>query len=373
MKIGIDLSMLVYAGSGVATYTYNLAKSLLQYAPEHEYLFFYSSLRRPKEFYYLDDLKNNYHAKVYEFPIPTSLMRLLWNKHCMLPVESLIGKVDVFHSSDYLRPPLSKTTKAITTIHDLTWKLFPQYHTQDVIQHHERKLARTIALGDMIIADSENTQQDLRRLYPQIEPPRVHVIHLGIDEGFKPENDKKTIRNVLSKYQISTIQYLLYVGAIEPRKNLDTAIKTFAELLKDKNYQDYHFLIGGRAGWKNEHIFKLVDSLGLSEKVRFLGFVKNEDLAVLYSGAAALVYLSLYEGFGLPPLEAARCQTPSLVYQNSSMAETFPMDYPFAKRGNELEVLKYILAKKSTIDLSFVEKYTWQSYVQRFLKVCTNH
>ena len=168
MKIGIDLSMLVYAGSGVATYTYNFARSLLQYDKENSYCFFYSSFRRPKNFYYLEELKKQ-GATITELPLPASVIRFLWNRNHILPVEWFIGKVDFFHSSDYLRPPLLKGTKGITTIHDLTWKLFPQYHTKEVISHHERKLKRTIALGDIIIVDSENTRRDLINAYSHIK------------------------------------------------------------------------------------------------------------------------------------------------------------------------------------------------------------
>ncbi|OGK14745.1 hypothetical protein A3H80_04575 [Candidatus Roizmanbacteria bacterium RIFCSPLOWO2_02_FULL_37_19] len=376
MKIGIDLSMLVYAGSGVATYTFNLAKSLLKYGPDHEYRFFYSSFRRPLNFYYLKELQRS-GARITELKLPASTVRFLWNSHHIFPIEWFMGKVDVFHSSDYLRPPLLRRTKGITTIHDLTWKLFPHYHTPNVISHHERKLARTIRYKDTIIVDSQNTKRDLLNCYPRVDENRIHVIYLGIDERYNPVTDKRKIKDVLTKYSIPfgpaqgglNTQYLLYVGAIEPRKNLDTAIQVFAQLIKDPDYQDYLFLIAGRAGWKNEHIFSLIKKLGLEKKVIFIGFVKDHDLPALYSGASSLVYLSLYEGFGLPPLEAARCGTPSLIYRNSSLAETFPKNYPFAHEGRELEILKTILSKPEHINLSFVSKFTWQAYCEKFLHV----
>ena len=124
MKIGIDVSMLVYQGSGVATYTYNFVKNLLIYDKKNEYRLFYSSLRRPKDFYYLNEFRK-LGAKVFDYPFPPRLLKLFWNKYHLLPVEWLIGKVDIYHSSDYLRPPLLKGTRGITTLHDLTLKLFP--------------------------------------------------------------------------------------------------------------------------------------------------------------------------------------------------------------------------------------------------------
>ncbi len=368
MKIGVDLSMLVYAGSGVATYTLNFAQELLKRQSSNNYVFFYSSLRKPKNFTYLNVLRD-FGANIKELPLPTSAIRFLWNKHSLLPVEALIGKVDFYHSSDYLRPPLLPGTKGITTIHDLTWKLFPQYHTEDVIRHHERKLERTIKYQDIIIVDSQNTEHDLLKLYPMIDEKKVHIIYLGIDDRFQKVSDTKKIASVLSKYSIPNTKYLLYVGAIEPRKNLPVAINVYNELLKDKKYSDYHFVIAGRAGWKNESVYQLVKELNLEDRIHFIGFVEDIDLPTLYSGASVFIYLSLYEGFGLPPLEAAACGTPSLIYRNSSLAESFPNEYPFAEKGNELKTLINLIENPERIKLSFVTKYSWKNYVNNFLAV----
>lgn len=373
MKIGIDISMLVYRGSGVATYTYNLVKNLLKYDKQNKYYLFYSSFRRPQNFNCLDEL-HRLGARVVDYRFPPWILRLCWNRHHIIPVESLIGKVDVFHSSDFLRPPLRQGTRGITTLHDLTWKLFPEFHTQDIIEAHERKLVKTTKYGDTIIIDSNNTKQDLIRFYPNIEKTnKIHVIYPGIDERFKPIKDKNKIKKVLKKFNLSyPREYLLYVGAIEPRKNLTTAIKVFAELIKAKKYSDFEFLIVGRAGWKNEVVFQQVEDLGLKDKVKFLGFVKDEDLPFFYNAAKVFIYLSLYEGFGLPPLEAARCGVPSLIYKNSSLAEVFPENYPFAKPAAELEVLTKLIEGRRKIDLSFCRQYSWKNYCRRFLQIISH-
>jgi len=122
MKIGIDITMLVYTGSGVANYTFNLVKNLLKIDKENEYRLFYSSFRRPKNFYYLNELKR-LGGKIYEYRFPPTLLQLWWSKLNIIPVEWFIGKVDAYFSSDFLRPPLLKGTKGITTVHDLTWKI----------------------------------------------------------------------------------------------------------------------------------------------------------------------------------------------------------------------------------------------------------
>lgn len=376
MRIGIDISMLVYQGSGVATYTYNFVKNLLKYdkaryrtvsGKQNEYRLFYSSLRRPPDFYFIDEFKK-LGAKVYDYRLPPRILKFLWNKNHLLPVEWLIGKVDVYHSSDYLRPPLLKGTKSITTLHDLTWKLFPQYHTQDVITAHENKLKKTIKFKDEIIVDSQNTKKDLFKCFPKIKKNQVSVIYPGVGDNFRKITNKSEIKKVLKKYKIKyPANYLLYVGAIEPRKNLITAIKVFNKLLQDKKYSDFKFLIVGRAGWKNEEVYRCINTLKLNDKIVSVGYVKDEDLVYFYNSAKVFIYLSLYEGFGLPPLEAAKCGVPTLLYSNSSLKEIFPKNYPFSKKGFELKTLSYLLENKNKIKLGFVKKYNWKNYCSNLI------
>lgn len=373
MKIGIDISMLVYQGSGVATYTYNFVKTLLKIDTENEYKLFYSSLRRPKNFYYLDSLQE-LGAKIYSYYIPPRLLKLWWNKFHIFPIELLIGKVDVFHSSDYLRPPFSPKAKGITTLHDLTWKKFPEFHTSDVIKAHENKLRKTIKFGDIIMTDSMQTRKDLLHYYPEIDEDKVFVNYPGIDDRFKPIRDKEEIKKILEKYGLEfPKKYLLYVGAIEPRKNLETSINIFSKLISQKIYQDFEFLIVGRAGWKNENIFQQVKQLKLQEKVKFVGFVEDADLPYFYNAAKVCIYLSLYEGFGLPPLEAAKCLVPILVYSNSSLIETIPLNYPVTKAGEELSRLIQLIKDRIIIDPKYLEKFSWDYYCQKFLDIINIH
>lgn len=368
MIIGFDISMLVYQGSGVATYTYNLVKNLLKIDKENTYRLFYSSLRRPTHFTYLDKFKS-LGARIIDYPFPPRFLKFCWNQNELFPVEWFIGKVDVFHSSDFLRPPLLKGTKGVTTIHDLTWKIFPQFHTPDIVKAHESKIQKTIKYGDMIIVDSFNTKKDLLTYYPEIiKTNKIFVLYLGVDSKFKIIKNKEKIQKVLKKYHISYPKnYLLYVGAIEPRKNLHTAIIVFSELIKDKKYADFQFLIVGRAGWRNENIFSMIKKLNLENKVKFAGYVTDDDLPYFYNASKILIYLSLYEGFGLPPVEAACCKINALIYQSSSLKEIFPQTYPFAQKGKELEMLKYLIYKHPAISRDIFQKLSWKSYSRQFI------
>lgn len=369
MILGIDISMLVYQGSGVATYTQNLVTALLKNHPEHTYKLFYSSLRKPKSV--LDQLEafRKAGAKVYAYPIPPRFLKMAWNKYHILPVEWLIGKVDVFHSSDFLRPPLLTGTKGVTTVHDLTWKLFPEYHTKDIVEAHERKIRITIEKGDTVIADSENTKEDLIKLYPDSKVHNdIHVLHLGIDDQYKKIPAKK-YATILKKYRIDPEKrYILYVGAIEPRKNVDRAVNVYADLIKKNDFADIEFLIVGRAGWKNEEVFKTIKKRKVGDKVNFVGYVPDKDLPYFYNAAEVLMYLSSYEGFGLPPLEAGACGVPTLLYKNSSLKEIMPKGYPYAVEGKEVATLQKLLRETSSGKNFYTKALSWKQHAKQFLQ-----
>jgi len=391
MKIGVDITMLVYTGSGVANYTFNLIRELLLTDKTNEYRLFYSSLRRPKNFYYLDELKK-LGAKVYDWRFPPSLLKLWWGKWHIMPVEWFIGKVDVFYSSDFLRPPLLKGTKGVTTVHDLIWKIYPEFHEDFIVEAHAKKLAKTVKYGDTVLVDSQSTKKDLKKYYPQMQEEKIHVIYPAVAEYFRPIKDKPKISQVLSKYlnnqetnskyskqlPITNNQipnYLLYVGAIEPRKNIDKAIAAFADLLKNEKFSDFKFLIVGRAGWKNEKIFALVEKLNLKDRVIFVGFVEDKDLPYFYSGAKLSVYLSQYEGFGLPPLESLSCGTPTIAGENSSMKET--IDKKFLVNVDEqtaiVAKMKELLTDKVTIDPQEIKrKFSWNEAAKKFLQIISS-
>lgn len=368
-RIGIDISMLVYQGSGVANYTYNIVKQLVLYDKKNEYRLFYSSLRRPKNFYYLDEFRK-LGAKVYDYPFPPRLLALWWNTWHIIPVEWFIGKVDWYFSSDFLRPPLLKGTKGITTIHDFTWKIFPQYHTQEIVDAHRKKLDLTINNRDIIITDSQNTKEDLIRYYPQsLKHNPIHVIYPSVNDSFRPIKDQKQITKILYKYHIQyPNNYLLYVGAIEPRKNLETAIKVFAELIQDKKYAHFEFIIAGRAGWKNENIYALIKKLKLKNKINTTGFIEDFDLPYLYNSAKVCIYLSEYEGFGLPPVEAARCGKFTLLYSTSSLKELFTPSYPYTKKGAELQTLKALIETKNSVK-QYIHDFAWKKSVSKFISL----
>ncbi|GAB4219652.1 MAG: glycosyltransferase family 1 protein [Candidatus Microgenomates bacterium] len=389
MTIGLDITPLLFEGTGVAKYTYNLLKNLLFIDKKNQYKLFFVSPKSSKNFPFLKEFED-LGAKIYHIKIPFKLLSIFWQNLNIFKVERFIGKVDIFYANDYLRSP--SKIKTITTIHDLTWKLYPQYHTKEVIKAHRIKIEKTIQYGDEIIVDSENTKNDLLRLYPQIDNKKVHVVYPSVDDKFKNFKIKKDIKEILKKYlknfthytpALNRIysgsgfhvpRYILYVGAIEPRKNLDIAIKVFHKLINNQQFNNLtlnnlKFLIIGRAGWKNENIFSLVKDLHLEDKVIFLGYVEDDDLPVFYQNALATVYLSEYEGFGIPPIESAYCQTPVLLYKNSSLSELFNDEYPYTKKGKEVETLQYLIKNKINSKKYLRQDFSYKKTAMEFLKI----
>lgn len=331
MKIGIDISMLVYRGSGVATYTYNLAKHLLQIDKDNRYFLFYSSFRRPKGFTYLEELKA-LGGNVVDYPFPPKVLKLWWNKWNIIPVELFTGKVDIFHSSDFLRPPLLKGTRGVTTIHDLTWKKYPQFHIQDIVDAHSKKLEITIKNNDVIIVDAQKTKDDLLMYYPDILN-KIYIVPLGVDKKYFVKHSANSINKISSKYNIK-FPYILYVGAIEPRKNIPTLIEAFNEIKNE--FPDIHLVLAGRAGWKNEEVFSLIKKLNIEDKVIKTGYVEDNDLPYIYQGAKVFVYPSLYEGFGLPPLESIASGTPTIAYNSPSLNNKFVDSISFKELSEKI-------------------------------------
>ncbi|PJA56011.1 hypothetical protein CO165_00510 [Candidatus Roizmanbacteria bacterium CG_4_9_14_3_um_filter_33_18] len=372
MKIGIDITSLAYRGFGVTNYTYNLVKELLTIDKTNDYHLFYSSFHNSKNFSYLDEFKR-LGGIVHKYNIPLPLLQFLWIKFELFPIEWLIGKMDVFYFSDFSRSPLLSGTKGVTTVHDLVWKIYPQYHEQKIVNAHSIKLEKTINHGDTILVDSMSTKKDLIKYFSKINKEKIQVVYPGIGEQFRSKIKDQRSKTILKKYEIETdSKFLLYVGAIEPRKNLVLAINIFNELIKDDKFSDFKFIITGRSGWKNENVYQSIKQLELENKVRFIGFVVDEDLPCLYNAASLTVYLSAYEGFGLPPLESLVCGTKVIVGDNSSLRETISPEFlvDLSDKNKILEKMKYLLNNKIKINSKEVQdRFNWKESAKKFLRI----
>jgi glycosyltransferase involved in cell wall biosynthesis len=207
-------------------------------------------------------------------------------------------------------------TKSVFTLHDSAFRIFPETHTVYNRWFLKIMMPRFLKAADAVIAVSNSTKRDAEYFY-QVNSEKIHIVHQGVGPQFKPELDQGKLAFIRQTYGLPE-RYLLYVGSIEPRKNLAGLIEVFSHI-KEK---DIKLVIAGRKGWRYRSIFEHLETLELEEKVILTGYVPDDDLPALYSNAEAFVFPSLYEGFGLPLLEAMACGAPVVSSNTSSLPET---------------------------------------------------
>ena len=357
MKIAIDISSVIY-GTGVSVYTKNLVENLLKVDKKNEYVLFGGSLRR------LNELKmalHNHHTTVRGsyvsrfYLIPPTLADIIWNKFHIFPIERLIGRVDVFHSSDWTQPP--SAAFKVTTIHDLSPLLFPDQTDPKIIKTHNTRLRWVKKEVDRVIVPTKTTGEDVINL--GIDTKKVRVIPEAIEPGMKRVKDKE-IQDLKAKYKIPG-DYLLAVG-VNRRKNTPNIIKAFKKLKSDIDLS--LVIIGHRHA-----------DFGNTDGVIFLGHVPNSDLSTFYSGAKALVYPSLYEGFGLPILYAYACGTPVVTSNLGSMKEVSG-EASILVDPNKVDAIaegikSAIKNKEKLVKLGLEEakKYSWEKTAKETLGV----
>lgn len=224
------------------------------------------------------------------------------------------GKLDLLHCPAFV-PPLAYSGRTVTTIFDLTFERYPQTMKRTGRMWWKLLGRKGIQKSGRLITLSENTKRDLETHY-RIPKEKIHVVYPCTRDIFRPHPYPRVIAD---KYNLPD-RYVLYVGTLERRKNISNLIRAFA-LAKRMGKLDHRLVLCGKRGWLYQDIFATVQELGLTESVLELGFVADGDLPGLYSAADAFVYLSRYEGFGLPVLEAMSCGTPVLASNAASLPE----------------------------------------------------
>lgn len=346
MRIAIDISQIVY-GTGVSAYTENLVRNLLKIDKENEYLLFAGALRRKQ-----DVLRIFPQTKV--FPIPPTLADILWNRFHTFRIENLIGKVDVLHTSDWSEPP-SKAFK-VTTVHDLYPFKFPRLVHPKILEVHKRKLAWVLKESKKVIVPSNSTKEDLVDLGMDEEKIKVIYEAPSLTKTFSDKVDE-----IKKKYNLQG-DYLISIG-VTKLKNTENIIKAFH---LGSAGQDVKLVLVGRA---------VGVELEEARNIRILGHVPKEDLGALLTGSRGLIYPSLYEGFGIPILDAFNCEVPVLTSNISSMKEVAkdaaelvdPNDPSSISEGIE----KILRGPKGFIErgLARVKDFSWEKTAEETLKV----
>lgn len=305
-------------------------------------------------------------------PLSERALTILWHRlRLPIPVEWFTGPVDIFHSTDFVLPPI-RQARTILTVHDLTFMRLPQCFEAGLRVYLNKVVPRSIERADLVLADSQSTKNDLIELLG-VSPDRIEVVYAGVEGRFRPMEGEMALQRVKKRYGLD-FPFILTVGTLEPRKNFTGLIEAYA-LMRDKGRK---LVIAGGEGWLYDEIFARVEQLGLEGKVIFPGFVADEDLPALYNLAELFVFPSLYEGFGLPPLEAMACGTPVITSDRPSLPEVvgeagFMVEATDSQGLAEAmervlmdEDLRREMGEKG---LKQAEKFTWEAAAEKLLEV----
>lgn len=325
-KICVDVRCLLEGRrTGVEEYTLNLLQNLFEIDKDNEYVLFFNSWKKSKaDFSWIEKYGN---VALKKFQIPNKLLNLSFWYLGWPKIDALVGGADIVFMPNLIFGSVSAKTRLIITIHDLSYERYPEYFSLKRRFWHTfinpKKLCKR---ADKIIAVSKSSGNDIRNLY-KIDRNKIEVIYSAAGDKFRVinRNDEKLIK-IKEKYALP-YKFILYLGTIEPRKNIAGLIKAYDRLKKDakeKNNEElarYKLVIAGEKGWLSEAIFREIRKSYFKNDIKLVNFVADNDKEYFLNLASIFVYPSFFEGFGFPPLEAMQCGVPVIASNNSAIPE----------------------------------------------------
>jgi len=306
VRIAIDASTISTQG-GPRTYVLGLLEALLSLDCENEYTVFYN-----------DSVHLGRFPKALEIVLPgRNPVARLWREHVLLPLACRREKIDLLHCPKSAIPFFSPCP-VVVTLHDLIPIKHPETEKFAARVYWRMQIPNAARRSDFIITDSEHARKEIIDDF-NVESELVKAIMLGFNPAMSVACTPEAAEMVRQKYSLPD-RYILYVGTIQPRKNIPTLLEAF-NILKRDNGIPHRLVIVGRKGWLYDELFARISELGRGDDVIFTGFVPDEELPAIYAGADLFAYLSFFEGFGLPPLEAMACGVPVVVSNTSSLPE----------------------------------------------------
>lgn len=313
-SIGIDYTPAYEQGGGIGRYVRELTAALARREDAFRYRLFIAGVRADKPVPSFDS-----RFTLCPTPITPAWWARLWHRARLpLPIEAMVGRVDLYHATDFVLPPTLPGTPTILTVHDLSFVRVPETASPPLKAYLDRVVPRSVHRADHILADSTATKNDLVELYGT-PPDKITVLLSGVEPSFQPVTDPAALAAVRVRYGLPARPYIFSVGTVQPRKNYGRLIAALA-VLRQRGH-DIGLAIAGGKGWLEDPIYAAIRDHGVEDYVHFLGFVADGDLPALYSGAALTALPSLYEGFGIPVLESMACGTPVLTSNISSLPE----------------------------------------------------
>jgi len=319
MHIGIDYTAAVRQRAGIGRYTRNLMRAVAEQDTGNCYTLFVAGGWGHGDG--LGDWPDNF--RVRSVPVTDRLLNILWQRlRIPLPIQMVTGRLDLFHSPDFVLPFVGKTP-ALLTVHDLSFLRVPQYFVPGFRDYLEEAVSRGVSRAQHILADSESTLRDLVELMG-VSREKISIVYPGVEHRFSRIEDAQILARVSDHYSLPN-RFVLGLSTLQPRKNFEGLIEAFRILLagasERQELADLHLVICGGLGWMWEKLEGRIAQHGLGDRIHFAGFVPDEDLPALYSLATVFAFPSWYEGFGLPVLEAMACGTPVVAANNSSLPE----------------------------------------------------
>jgi glycosyltransferase involved in cell wall biosynthesis len=307
MRIGIDAHRIGTRSTGSQTYVYNLLKHLaLLESHGEEYAVYLEPAQR------IEELESHPSFRTRTIWTSSAPLRYAW----FYPLEGWRKRFDVFHAQ-YSLPPLLRG-RSVLTVFDLAYERFPQFFRRKIRTQMKFMIRESCRRADHIITISESSKRDLIEIY-KIDPKRITVTYPGAMDSCRPMGLGLVWDRLRDAYNLDS-PYILYVGNLEPRKNLSRLLEAYAELRRRERI-NHKLVIVGQKDWLYHEVFETIRIRSLENDVAFTGYIPADDLPAFYNGASVMVYPSIFEGFGLPVVEAMACGTPVITSTGSSLEE----------------------------------------------------
>lgn len=372
MKIYIEASSLFQRRTGIGQYSKRLIEQVSKIDKNNSYTLFAFLFAKKEP--NLPVKSSNVYYKFIKF-MPSKVYSRLLKSGVRINVDKLIGApADLYIFTNFVVWPISKSKRAWSIIYDVSFIEYPEYSEPKNRKYLMKFVGQTVKRSEKIITISENAKREILEHYPDSKG-KIEIINPAVDhEQYFPRN-KNDISQVKKKYNISG-SYILYTGTLEPRKNIVGIINAYAKLtnhIKDK----ISLVLAGGAGWLDTEIYNKLEEYKSLNIIK-TGYIDDEDLPALYSGASVFVYPSYYEGFGMPPLEAMACGTPVITSSSSSLPEVVGnagiMVKPDDINSLTLNIEKVLKDKILSSDMTEkgiiqAKKFSWEKSANKFIKL----
>lgn len=378
MRIALDGIPLLTPKTGVGKYTFELASALTQLSQPVELVFFYGThwsnrLKATTVTNTDGSGRSNFRSAVSRL-VPDASKK--WVRRKVFQTGLIRYRVDLFHATNYVAS--SFDGPLVVTVHDLSFLRYPETHPPERIAWLSEGLPDTLSRARRVIVDSGFTGDELISLF-NVSRDRITVVYLGVSQDYRPINNE-VLAPKLREFDLEPKGYILSVGTLEPRKNILSLLQAY-ELLPDSLKARWPLVVVGIRGWKDQAISTRLEALANKGRIRALGYVSSDKLPVVYAGAALFVYPSIYEGFGLPPLEAMASGVPVIVSNRASLPEIVgnagvlinPEDIEsLAETMESLLGDKGKREKMSKMGLQRAKNFTWKTCADKTIEIYKN-